>query len=172
MSRIARAIVVGIQFPHNKKLASRGGKQVDQRVSVEQTAAEKISVEAKLRGAGVKPTSQRLEIGRILLTAPRHMSADQILARLREKGSRVSKATVYNTLKLFTDEGLIREVSVDSSRQFYDSTTRHHHHFYNTDTSELIDIDPADLAFSRLPALPEGTEAEDIEVIVRVRNKP
>ena len=129
-----------------------------------------VNVESQLRDAGVKPTSQRLEIGRILLTAPQHMSADQIISCLQKQGSRVSKATVYNTLKLFTDEGLIREVSVDSTRQFYDSTTGHHHHFYNVDSGELIDIDSSELQFSKLPDLPEGTEATDIEVIVRVRN--
>lgn len=128
------------------------------------------SVESKLRACGVKPTSQRVEIGAVLVTGPQHMSADQILARLRASGSRVSKATVYNTLKLFTQRGLTREISVDSARQFYDSTTHHHHHFYNVDTGELTDIDPEDLEFSRLPALPLGTEAQHIEVVVRVRN--
>ncbi len=128
-------------------------------------------VEDRLRACGVKPTSQRLEIGSILLSKPQHMSADQILGRLQKAGSRVSKATVYNTLKLFTDQGLIREVSVDATRQYYDSTTHAHHHFYNVDTGELTDIDPEALAFSRLPELPEGTVAADIEVIVRVRNR-
>ncbi|MEE4184253.1 MAG: Fur family transcriptional regulator [Gammaproteobacteria bacterium] len=128
------------------------------------------AVESKLRACGVKPTSQRVEIGAVIVTGPQHMSADQILASLRASGSRVSKATVYNTLKLFTKRGLTREISIDSARQFYDSTTHHHHHFYNVDTGELTDIDPADLAFSRLPALPGGTEAQHIEVVVRVRN--
>ncbi len=132
---------------------------------------EKNNIEERLRATGVKPTSQRLEIGALLLAQPQHMSADQILGQLQKNGSRVSKATVYNTLKLFTENGLVREVSVDSTRQFYDSTTGHHHHFYNVDSGQLTDIDPADLQFSRLPQLPEGTEAQDVEVIVRVRNK-
>ena len=128
-------------------------------------------IEERLRATGIKPTSQRLEIGALLLSRPQHMSADQILGRLQQNGSKVSKATVYNTLKLFTEQGLIREVSVDSARQFYDSTTHHHHHFYNVDSGQLTDISPADLQFSHLPELPEGTEAQDIEVVVRVRNK-
>ena len=119
----------------------------------------------------MKPTSQRIEIGTLLLGAPQHMSADQILNELRGSGSRVSKATVYNTLKLFTEHGLTREVSVDSTRQFYDSTTHHHHHFYNVDTGELTDIESGDLVFSSLPELPVGTEAQNVEVVVRVRNK-
>ena len=100
------------------------------------------------------------------------MSADQIIVDLRAVGSRVSKATVYNTLNLFSGRGLTREVSVDPERQFYDSTTTPHHHFYNVDTGELTDIGLDDLQFSQLPDLPAGIETQGIEVIVRVRNKP
>ena len=132
---------------------------------------KKQQVEDRLRATGVKPTSQRLEIGQLLLAEPQHMSADQILGLLKKKGSKVSKATVYNTLKLFTEHQLIREVSVDPTRQYYDSTTHAHHHFYNVDSGELTDIDSDDLQFSELPQLPDGTEAEQVEVIVRVRNK-
>lgn len=131
---------------------------------------QKENIEERLRATGVKPTSQRLEIGALLLAKPQHMSADQILSKLQQNGSKVSKATVYNTLKLFTDQGLIRAVSVDPTRQFYDSTTGHHHHFYNVDSGQLIDIDSDELQFSQLPDLPEGTEAQDIEVVVRVCN--
>jgi len=130
-----------------------------------------VEVENKLRASGVKPTKQRLEIGMLLFAEARHMSADRIIADLKSEGSRVSKATVYNTLNLFTSHNLIREVSVDPERQFYDSTTGPHHHFYNVDTGELIDIGLGELAFSQLPDLPPGTEAQDVEVVVRVRNR-
>ncbi|MCP3999338.1 MAG: transcriptional repressor [Gammaproteobacteria bacterium] len=128
------------------------------------------TIAERIRSHGVKPTTQRLEIAMLLLVAPRHMSAEQILADLRKANSRISKATVYNTLNLFTQHGLVREVSADSNRQFYDSTITPHHHFYNVDTGELTDIKQGDLIFSSLPELPAGTEAQDIEVIVRVRN--
>ena len=131
----------------------------------------KEQIENKLRAHKVKPTAQRVEIGELLLSRPRHMSADLIIAELSAAGSRVSKATVYNTLNLFARHGLVREVSVDRERQFYDSTVESHHHFYNVDSGELIDIDSRALEFSKLPALPEGTEARDIEVVIRVRNK-
>jgi Fur family iron response transcriptional regulator len=131
----------------------------------------KEAIAQRLRDNGVKPTTQRLEIGMLMLTEPRHLSADKILADLRNAGSRISKATVYNTLNLFTHHKLIREVSIDSERQFFDSTTEPHHHFYNVDTGELTDIQKDELIFSQLPELPPGTEAEDIEVVVRVRNR-
>ena len=129
-----------------------------------------VEVENKLRASGVKPTKQRLEIGMLLFAEARHMSADKIIADLKSEGSRVSKATVYNTLNLFTSHNLIREVSVDPERQFYDSTNGPHHHFYNVDTGELTDIDDPTVRITGLPELPQGTVESDVEIIIRVRN--
>jgi Fur family transcriptional regulator, iron response regulator len=131
----------------------------------------KTQIEEKLRSHGVKPTSPRTEIGMLLFASPTHLSAEQIIGSLRRSGSKVSKATVYNTLNLFSQHGLVREVSVDPTRQFYDSTQHPHHHFYNVDTGHLVDIGHDELEFRRLPELPPGTEAQGIEVVVRVRNK-
>lgn len=127
-------------------------------------------VEKKLRDHGVKPTPQRIEIGALLLSRPRHMSADQILNDLRAAGSQVSKATVYNTLNLFSRKGIVREVAIDPKHLVYDSTPGVHHHFYNVDTGELIDIDSESLEIKGLPELPEGMRAESVELIVRVRS--
>ena len=121
---------------------------------------------------GILPTPQRVEIARILLDKPQHMSADQLLEQLRSVGSGVSKATVYNTLNLFSERGLIREVMVDPERKFYDSTTHPHHHFYNVDSGELSDIPDEQVRFTELPSLPEGTEQQSVEVIIKVRSKP
>ena len=126
---------------------------------------------ALLKRHGIMPTPQRVEVAEVLLERPQHLSADQIIERLREAGSRVSKATVYNTLKLFSEKALVREVNVDPSRRFYDSTTHPHHHFYHVDTGKLSDI-PADQVSSHsLPALPAGTEQESVEVLIRVRDR-
>jgi Fur family iron response transcriptional regulator len=118
---------------------------------------------------GILPTPQRLEVAEILLEKPQHMSADQIIDRLREAGSSVSKATVYNTLNLFGERGIVREVMVDPARKFYDSTTRPHHHFYNVNTGELHDIPDDQVRFSELPPMPEGTRSEGIELLIRIR---
>jgi Fur family iron response transcriptional regulator len=128
-------------------------------------------IAARLLDHGVRPTKQRLQIALMVLTRPCHFSADQVLAGVRRSGAAVSKATVYNTLNLFRRQGLIREVTVDPDRVMYDSTTRPHHHFYNAATGELIDIEPAELRLARLPPLPSQTEAESVEVVIRVRNK-
>ena len=120
---------------------------------------------------GILPTPQRLEIAAILLGRPQHLSADQIIERLRSKDSAVSKATVYNTLKLFSEHGLVKEVMVDPVRKFYDSTTHPHHHFYNVDTGELSDIPDTRVSFEDLPDMPAGTECDSVEVLIKVRNR-
>ncbi len=125
-----------------------------------------------LASHGISPTQQRRQIARIMFARPQHLSAEQILERVNTKEHQVSKATVYNTLGLFTRKGLIREVVVDPSKIFYDSNTRPHHHYFNLSTGMLSDIDGEQIALSQLPTAPDGTELEGIDIIVRLRNKP
>ena len=119
---------------------------------------------------GIQPTSQRLEIARILLEKPQHVSAEDIIDRLRAAGSCVSKATVYNTLNLFGERGLVTEIVVDPERRYYDSNTEKHHHFYNVDTGRLTDIPRGAIKVSQIPECPDGGSLESIEVLVKVRN--
>jgi Fur family iron response transcriptional regulator len=123
----------------------------------------------RLREHDVSPTSQRIEVADVLFCRPQHLSADQIIDELKQLGSRVSKATVYNTLKLFSKNGLVRELTVDPSRRFYDSTTHAHHHFYNVATGELTDIDNGRVSIAGLPKLPHGTETESVEVLIKIK---
>ncbi len=120
---------------------------------------------------GISPTAQRIRIADVMLARPQHLSADQVLAAVNASAQPVSKATVYNTLNLFCRKGLLREVIVDPARVFYDSTPEPHHHFYDIDTGELQDIPADEVAFSRLPPLPEGTDTDSVEVVIRVRSR-
>ncbi len=124
----------------------------------------------KLREAGITPTQQRVEIAQVLFARPQHLSAEQVLRRVNENGDLVSKATVYNTLNLFAKKGLVREVIVDPTKVFYDSTTTDHHHIYNVDTGTLMDVSPELIRLGGLPELPPGTIKDGVEVIIRVKN--
>jgi len=124
---------------------------------------------ALLRRHGIAPTHQRLEIANVLFSRCEHLAADQILTLVNERHAETSKATVYNTLNLFRDCGLIREVIVDPKRVFYDPNTEPHHHLYNIDTGEITDIPANDLAVSGLPELPPGMVTEGVDIVVRVR---
>lgn len=131
----------------------------------------RMDIPTRLKRHGISPTPQRVQIAEILFEKPQHLSADQILDVLRRRGSRVSKATVYNTLHLFGEKGLARELVVEASRTFYDSTTHPHHHFYNVDSGELSDIPDDQVRFSDLPSLPAGTEQQSVEVLIRIRGR-
>jgi Fur family iron response transcriptional regulator len=123
-----------------------------------------------LTGCGVLPTAQRVDIALLTLARPQHLSAEQIITAIRANGLRISKATVYNTLNLFCERGLLRTVDVDPTRQFYDSSTDAHHHFYNVDTGELTDIPLGSVSLTVETALPPGTEHAGVDVVVRIRD--
>ena len=120
---------------------------------------------------GVTPTSQRLDVGEVIFSKPQHLSAEQVITATRVAGSHVSKATVYNTLNLFCEKGLVRTVNVDPERQFYDPTILSHHHFFNVDTGELTDIPMEGLSLDVKRELPPGTEQVGIEVVIQVRDQ-
>lgn len=133
-------------------------------------AAGSAQLTRALRARGISPTRQRLEIARVLFARDQHVSAERLLELVRMEGRvAVSKATVYNTLKLFARTGLVREVIVDPSRIFYDSNTSAHHHLYDTSSGELTDIAADSVHLAALPELPEGAQVEGVDVVVRVR---
>src|SRR3974377_557798 len=117
-------------------------------------AAGAHGCERRLADCGIRPTAQRARIATLVLSAPQHLSAEQILAQLRAAGARVSKATVYNTLNLFAAHGLIRQLSVDGSRAWFDSNVDPHYHFHDLATGALIDVPVPAAELSRPPAPP------------------
>lgn len=132
---------------------------------------QRAQIMVEFDNCGILPTPQRIEIAEILLDKPQHLSAEQVIDRLRGNGSRVSKATVYNTLNLFTERGLVNECVVDPERRFYDSNTDAHHHFYNLDTGHLTDIPHDHVTFADLPDCNGDGRIESVEVLIKVRDK-
>ena len=123
----------------------------------------------KLRLHGINPTRQRIEIAHALFSRCEHLSADQILAIVNERHSESSKATVYNSLNLFLEKKLIREVIVDPNKVFYDPNTSPHYHLYDVESGKLTDIDAAAIRVSGLPTLPAGMVTEGMDIVIRVR---
>lgn len=132
--------------------------------------ASRIELIDLMRKKGISPTRQRVEIAQAMFTRPQHVSADQLLSLVNKQRHSVSKATVYNTLGLFANKGLVREVIVDPTKVFYDTTTSPHHHFYNVDTGELMDVEHDSVLLGEIPSLPDGTIAEAVDVVIRIRN--
>ncbi len=129
-----------------------------------------IAAGERLRAAGLRPTRQRLALGRLLFSGPtRHVTAEQLHNEAAAGDTKVSLATVYNTLHQFTAAGLLREVVVEAGRSYFDTNVSSHHHFFHVDTAELQDISADQIAVSAMPSLPKGCTLERVDVIVRVR---
>ena len=130
-----------------------------------------INVGDRLREVGIPLTLQRLAIAQVLLPQPIHLTADQVLARVKDVVPEVSRATVYNTLKLFREKGLVRELIVDAERTVFDSNTSPHFHLFDSDTGQVTDVPAEMMQVIGAPQLPEGMELEEVDVIIRVRSR-
>jgi Fur family iron response transcriptional regulator len=128
-------------------------------------------ISARFLACGIRATEQRLRVARVLLAAPQHLSAEQIADTLRRNGTRVSKATVYNTLNLFAARGLIRQLNMDGSHTWFDSNVEPHFHFQDETTGALSDVALPEVEFARLPAAPPGMEVAGIDVVIRLRKR-
>ncbi len=125
-----------------------------------------------LKMKGINPTSQRVEIAHFLYQKPQHLSAEEILNYLNREYEKVSQATVYNTLKLFVEKNVVRELIFSSDRIYYDSNTTIHHHFLDLETGKIYDIPACLLCTPELNKNELGNiEVEDISILIRGRLK-
>lgn len=124
-----------------------------------------------LAGAGLRPTRQRVALAALLVGdgKDRHVTAESLFAASSESGEKVSLATVYNTLRTFCDAGLMREITVDGSRSYFDTDTSNHPHFYWEDTADVTDAPADELEISRLPEAPTGAEVAKVDVVIRLK---
>lgn len=126
----------------------------------------------RLRDAGLRPTRQRLALARLLFDrGDRHVTAEQLHGEAIATGVSVSLATVYNTLHQFTESGLLHEVVVEAGRSYFDTNVTSHHHFFETGSGRLIDIPADQVTIGALPAAPDGAEIEQVDLIIRVRQR-
>ena len=127
---------------------------------------------AKLRAAGLRPTRQRIAIAsRLLCGKARHISAEQLHDELSAHGQPMALATIYNCLHQFEEAGLLRPVHHAGDAVLYDTNLGDHYHFVDVETGTIMDIDPGDIALPDLLEIPQGYEAESIELTVRLRRK-
>ena len=134
--------------------------------------ASPIAIEVRLRGAGLRPTRQRVALGDLLFAkGDRHLTVEELHEEAVAAGVPVSLATVYNTLHQFTEAGLIRVLAVESAKTYFDTNVSDHHHFFVEGDHKVLDI-PGELAMAGMPEAPEGYEiARVVDVVIRLRAK-
>lgn len=126
----------------------------------------------RLRSVGLRPTRQRVALCNLMFgSGDRHLSAEELHEEAHKAGEPVSLATVYNTLHQFTDAGLVRPLSAEGQRTYFDTNTSDHHHFFVEDENVMIDIPDGGLRLEQMPEAPEGMEIVNVDVVVRLRRK-
>ena len=113
----------------------------------------------RLRSSGLRPTKQRITICKVLFDRKNtfHFTIDKLKKKIEKNTkSKISLATIYNTVHAFKKNGYLKEISLQGNKTFFDTNAEKHHHFYDEDTGDLIDIKKEDIAFSRLPNAPKG----------------
>lgn len=126
-----------------------------------------------LRGAGLRPTRQRVALARLLFAeGDRHVTAETLHEEALASRVPVSLATVYNTLHQFTEAGLLREVAVEGAKTYFDTNTSNHYHFFCERSGKLLDIATGAIRIEDLPEAPEGMAISRVDVLVRLVMKP
>ena len=134
---------------------------------------KKIDILKKLRSSGLRPTKQRVEIAKFLFEREKtfHFTVESLNKLLTKKlTSKIALATIYNTVHAFKAAGHLSEVEVRGNKTYFDTNVSNHHHFYDSETSELIDIDANDIIIQKIPKAPNGKKIKNVEVFINLKN--
>ena len=104
-----------------------------------------------VRRAGVKLTQQRIEIFREVSRTVDHPDIETVFRGVRKKMPTVSLDTVYRTLGLFLDLGLVKTVRPLNARVRFDANTNVHHHFICRKCGAILDFDDRDFNALKVP---------------------
>jgi Fur family transcriptional regulator, iron response regulator len=126
------------------------------------------TVTQRLKDSGIQPSAQRLAVAQYVLSTDDHPSADQVLAKVQPLVPMLSRATVYNTLNLFVEKGLLRQLVLAEGKVVFDPVLTPHHHFIDDDTGRIEDV-PWDALRVSDPSKLEGYDVTEYMVVMRGR---
>ena len=127
----------------------------------------------RLRSSGLRPTKQRLIICKVLFDRKDtfHFTIDKLKKKIEKNTkSKISLATVYNTVHAFKNNGYLKEISLQGNKTFFDTNATSHHHFYDQDNGDLMDIKNEDIHVSKLPSAPKGKTIKEMDITISVPN--
>jgi Fe2+ or Zn2+ uptake regulation protein len=119
-----------------------------------------------LRDHGINPSAQRVAVAEYVLHTDEHPSADEVWSRVRRRFPHVSRATVYNTVNLFVEKGLLRHLVLTEGRVVFDPKTDDHHHFIDEESGRIHDVPWEAIKISNAPKL-DGFEVREYHVVMR-----
>ena len=127
----------------------------------------------KLRSSGLRPTKQRIQICKVLFDRNDtfHFTINDLTNLLENKLSeKISLATIYNTIHAFKNKGYLKEISINSDKNYFDTNISNHHHFFNDSTNELIDLKDNDVGNIKIKKTLPGKKIKSVEVLVKITN--
>ena len=124
----------------------------------------------RLCHSGIQPTPQRIAVAEFVLSTPAHPTADEVWMHVRSRCPTISRATVYNTLKLFAEKGLLKPQPLREGVVVFDPHVEPHHHFIDEDTGKVIDV-PWEALKVRGEKSLEGFEVREYQVVMRGRRR-
>jgi len=101
-----------------------------------------------IRKKGLRQTSQRDEILEIIFASDEHFTPDELFDRLRAAGTKASRATVYRTLGLLVEAGLIHEIELGDGQTTYDPNFvahPNHNHLVCVDCGKVVEFEDSHL---------------------------
>ena len=126
----------------------------------------------KLRSSNLRPTKQRLNICQFLFDREKtfHFTVETLNKKInKNRATKVSLATIYNTVEAFTSAGYLKEILTSKNKSYYDTNIKSHHHFYDEGSKELTDIHYSQIELSKVPIPPKGKKIKNLEVVIRIQ---
>ena len=126
----------------------------------------------KLRSSNLRPTKQRLKICQFLFDREKtfHFTVETLNKKInKNRVTKVSLATIYNTVEAFTSAGYLKEILTSKNKSYYDTNIKSHHHFYDEGSKELTDIHYSQIELSKVPVPPKGKKIKNLEVVIRIQ---
>lgn len=124
----------------------------------------------KILQAGIKPSVQRVAIYSYLDNHRTHPDAEEVFAALGPDYPTLSKTTVYNTMRLFEEKGLIQAVRIEDDKLRFDAMTENHLHFKCSICNkifDIIDFESVNLINRQCDSiLPKGFREEKIQTLI------
>jgi len=125
----------------------------------------------KLRNSGLRPTNQRIRICEILFNTEKtfHFTIKDLAKMIENAGNtKISLATIYNTVHAFNKKGYLKEIPINSSQSYFDTNISHHHHFFDEEEKKLIDLDDKDVGEIKINKTVPGKKIKSVEIIAKI----
>ncbi len=126
--------------------------------------------EELLRERGIRVTEQRLAVAEVVFGHEGHPGAEEIWNHLKGQVPSLSRATVYNTLNLFVEKGLLQPRVLREGHIVYDANTDAHHHLIDEESGEIIDIPWSEIQV-KLGDVADRFDIQEYHVVIRARRR-